>query len=169
MAKAPTPPKVKEKSPTTIREKATGASAVIRSLEELGVKSVFGLPGGAALPLYDAIFQSPKIRHILVRHEQGAGHAAEGLAVSTGEVGVCIATSGPGASNLVANILAPVVAATTSTSPTMPSCKRSSPSCRTRWIAWAALVLYPLVELLPALPHGITATRCNFIQPQKAV
>ena len=105
MAKAPTPPKVKEKSPTTIREKATGASAVIRSLEELGVKSVFGLPGGAALPLYDAIFQSPKIRHILVRHEQGAGHAAEGLAVSTGEVGVCIATSGPGASNLVTTLL----------------------------------------------------------------
>lgn len=105
MAKTPTPPKVKEKSPTTIREKATGASAVIRSLEELGVKSVFGLPGGAALPLYDAIFQSPKIRHILVRHEQGAGHAAEGLAVSTGEVGVCIATSGPGASNLVTTLL----------------------------------------------------------------
>ena len=57
MAKAPTPPKVKDKSPATIREKATGASAVIRSLEELGVKNVFGLPGGAALPLYDAIFQ----------------------------------------------------------------------------------------------------------------
>ncbi len=105
MAKAPTPPKVKDTSPTTIREKATGASAVIRSLEELGVKEVFGLPGGAALPLYDAIFQSDKIRHILVRHEQGAGHAAEGYAVSTGEVGVCIATSGPGASNLVTTLL----------------------------------------------------------------
>ncbi|UVJ54680.1 acetolactate synthase large subunit [Trueperella pyogenes] len=88
----------------TVREKITGARAVIRSLEELGVKNIFGLPGGAALPLYDAIFES-KIRHILVRHEQGAGHAAEGYAVSTGEVGVCIATSGPGASNLVTALL----------------------------------------------------------------
>lgn len=103
MALGPTPPKAKEE-PTTIREKTTGARAVIRSLEELGVKTIFGLPGGAALPLYDAIFES-SIRHILVRHEQGAGHAAEGLAVSTGEVGVCMATSGPGASNLVTALL----------------------------------------------------------------
>ncbi|WP_341827551.1 acetolactate synthase large subunit [Trueperella pyogenes] len=98
MGMAPTP------GEPTVREKITGARAVIRSLEELGVKNIFGLPGGAALPLYDAIFES-KIRHILVRHEQGAGHAAEGYAVSTGEVGVCIATSGPGASNLVTALL----------------------------------------------------------------
>lgn len=98
MGMAPTP------GEPTVREKITGARAVIRSLEELGVKNIFGLPGGAALPLYDAIFES-KIRHILVRHEQGAGHAAEGYAVSTGEVGVCIATSGPGASNLVTTLL----------------------------------------------------------------
>lgn len=98
MGMAPTP------GEPTVREKITGARAVIRSLEELGVKNIFGLPGGAALPLYDAIFES-KIRHILVRHEQGAGHAAEGYAVTTGEVGVCIATSGPGASNLVTALL----------------------------------------------------------------
>ncbi|WP_341828242.1 acetolactate synthase large subunit [Trueperella pyogenes] len=98
MGMAPTP------GEPTVREKITGARAVIRSLEELGVKNIFGLPGGAALPLYDAIFES-KIRHILVRHEQGAGHAAEGYAVSTGEVGMCIATSGPGASNLVTALL----------------------------------------------------------------
>ncbi len=98
MGMAPTP------GEPTVREKITGARAVIRSLEELGVKNIFGLPGGAALPLYDAIFES-KNRHILVRHEQGAGHAAEGYAVSTGEVGVCIATSGPGASNLVTTLL----------------------------------------------------------------
>ncbi|MGV4302834.1 acetolactate synthase large subunit [Trueperella pyogenes] len=98
MGMAPTP------GEPTVREKITGARAVIRSLEELDVKNIFGLPGGAALPLYDAIFES-KIRHILVRHEQGAGHAAEGYAVSTGEVGVCIATSGPGASNLVTALL----------------------------------------------------------------
>ncbi|QOQ39175.1 acetolactate synthase large subunit [Trueperella pecoris] len=103
MAMAPTPHQVNDRA-DTIRETTTGARAVIRSLEELGVKNIFGLPGGAALPLYDAIFES-SIRHILVRHEQGAGHAAEGLAVSTGEVGVCMATSGPGASNLVTALL----------------------------------------------------------------
>lgn len=88
-----------------IREESTGARNVVRSLEELGVDSVFGLPGGAALPMYDAIFSSTRVRHILVRHEQGAGHAAEGYAVSTGRVGVCMATSGPGATNLVTSLL----------------------------------------------------------------
>ncbi|MFP7697023.1 acetolactate synthase large subunit [Trueperella sp. LYQ143] len=105
MAKVPTPPATREPAAAVSRERMTGARAVIRSLEELGVRDVFGLPGGAALPLYDAIFESTKIRHILVRHEQGAGHAAEGLAVSTGRVGVCMATSGPGASNLVTALL----------------------------------------------------------------
>jgi acetolactate synthase-1/2/3 large subunit len=80
--------------------KVTGAQALIRSLEQEGVEVVFGLPGGAVLPAYDPIRES-SIRHILVRHEQGAGHAAEGYAWATGRVGVCMATSGPGATNLV--------------------------------------------------------------------
>ena len=82
----------------------TGSGAILRSLEELGVKDVFGLPGGAIMPFYDELMSSTAIRHILVRHEQGAGHAAEGYASSTGGVGVAIATSGPGATNLVTAI-----------------------------------------------------------------
>ncbi|CAB4546350.1 MAG: acetolactate synthase large subunit [Actinobacteria bacterium] len=85
-------------------EVLTGAQAVIRSLELLGVDTVFGLPGGAILPTYDPLMDSKIIRHILVRHEQGAGHAAEGYASSSGKLGVCIATSGPGATNLVTAI-----------------------------------------------------------------
>ncbi len=85
-------------------EVLTGAQAIIRSLELLGVDTVFGLPGGAILPTYDPLLDSKKIRHILVRHEQGAGHAAEGYASSSGKLGVCIATSGPGATNLVTAI-----------------------------------------------------------------
>jgi len=79
----------------------TGAEAVVRSLEELGVEIIFGIPGGAVLPVYDPLFDSQKLRHVLVRHEQGAGHAASGYAHATGKVGVMIATSGPGATNLV--------------------------------------------------------------------
>jgi acetolactate synthase-1/2/3 large subunit len=79
----------------------TGAQAVIRSLEELDVDIIFGIPGGAVLPVYDPLFDSQKLRHVLVRHEQGAGHAASGYAHATGRVGVCMATSGPGATNLV--------------------------------------------------------------------
>ena len=75
----------------------------MRSLEALGVEVAFGIPGGAILPAYDPLFDS-KVRHILVRHEQGAGHAATGYAQATGKVGVCIATSGPGATNLVTPI-----------------------------------------------------------------
>jgi acetolactate synthase I/II/III large subunit len=78
----------------------TGAQALVRSLEEQGVDVVFGLPGGAILPAYDPL-RSSRVRHVLVRHEQGAGHAAEGYAWTTGRVGVCMATSGPGATNLV--------------------------------------------------------------------
>ncbi|CAM3951467.1 acetolactate synthase large subunit [Micrococcus flavus] len=81
-----------------------GSAAVIRSLEELGVTDVFGLPGGAILPTYDPLMDSERIRHILVRHEQGAGHAAQGYHLATGRVGVAIATSGPGATNLVTAI-----------------------------------------------------------------
>ena len=82
----------------------TGSGAILRSLENLGVTDVFGLPGGAIMPFYDELMSSKGIRHILVRHEQGAGHAAEGYAASTGKLGVCIATSGPGATNLVTAI-----------------------------------------------------------------
>jgi acetolactate synthase I/II/III large subunit len=83
--------------------KMTGAQAVLESLKREGVDVVFGLPGGVLLPLYDAIYQSD-LRHILVRHEQGAAHMADGYARATGKVGVCIATSGPGATNLVTGI-----------------------------------------------------------------
>ncbi|MBA3741766.1 acetolactate synthase large subunit [Sporichthya sp.] len=81
----------------------TGAQSLIRSLEAAGVEIIFGIPGGAILPAYDPLFDS-SIRHILVRHEQGAGHAAQGYAMATGKVGVCMATSGPGATNLVTAI-----------------------------------------------------------------
>lgn len=82
-------------------QQLTGAQSVIRSLEELDVEVIFGIPGGAVLPVYDPLFDSKKLRHVLVRHEQGAGHAASGYAHATGKVGVCMATSGPGATNLV--------------------------------------------------------------------
>ena len=85
-------------------ESLTGAQSLVRSLENIGAEVVFGIPGGAILPAYDPIFDSKKLRHILVRHEQGAGHAAEGYAQATGRVGVCLATSGPGATNLVTPI-----------------------------------------------------------------
>ena len=89
---------------STTPEILTGSGAILRSLEKLGVKDVFGLPGGAIMPFYDELMASTAIRHILVRHEQGAGHAAEGYASSSGKLGVCIATSGPGATNLVTAI-----------------------------------------------------------------
>ncbi|QBX54255.1 acetolactate synthase large subunit [Nocardioides seonyuensis] len=79
----------------------TGAQSLITSLEAVGVTDIFGIPGGAILPAYDPLMDSQRIRHILVRHEQGAGHAAQGYAAATGKVGVCMATSGPGATNLV--------------------------------------------------------------------
>ncbi|MGR6741706.1 acetolactate synthase large subunit [Microbacterium sp. F1-18] len=82
----------------------TGAEAVVRSLDNLGVTEVFGLPGGAIMPVYDPLMDDEAVRHILVRHEQGAGHAAEGYASASGRVGVAIATSGPGATNLVTAI-----------------------------------------------------------------
>src|SRR5687768_16129430 len=85
-------------------DELTGAQSLVRSLERVGADVVFGIPGGAILPAYDPLFDSDKVRHILVRHEQGAGHAAEGYALATGRVGVCMATSGPGATNLVTPI-----------------------------------------------------------------
>src|SRR4051812_38681508 len=89
---------------TPASEQLSGAQSLIRSLEEVGADVVFGIPGGAILPAYDPLFDSKKVRHVLVRHEQGAGHAAEGYAQVTGRVGVCMATSGPGATNLVTPI-----------------------------------------------------------------
>ncbi|MFP5219760.1 MAG: acetolactate synthase large subunit [Actinomycetes bacterium] len=90
--------------PTDTATTLTGAQSLVRSLESVGAEVVFGIPGGAILPAYDPLFDSTKLRHILVRHEQGAGHAAEGYAQATGRVGVCMATSGPGATNLVTPI-----------------------------------------------------------------
>ncbi|MFB2581189.1 acetolactate synthase large subunit [Herbiconiux sp. P15] len=98
-------PTKKTTAPTTpATETLTGSGAVLRSLKELGITDVFGLPGGAIIPFYDELMVQDDIRHILVRHEQGAGHAAEGYAASSGRVGVAIATSGPGATNLVTAI-----------------------------------------------------------------
>ncbi|WP_314133162.1 acetolactate synthase large subunit [Actinomyces oris] len=82
----------------------TGAQALVRALEKVGVTDIFGMPGGAILPFYDPLLASEKIRHVLVRHEQGAGHAAQGYAMVTGKPGVCVVTSGPGATNLVTAI-----------------------------------------------------------------
>jgi len=89
---------------TASEDNITGAQALVRSLERVGADVVFGIPGGAILPAYDPLYDSTRVRHILVRHEQGAGHAAEGYAQATGKVGVCMATSGPGATNLVTPI-----------------------------------------------------------------
>ena len=85
-------------------EKMTGARALVRELEDLGVEDVFGIPGGAILPVYHEINDDTKFRFVLMRHEQAAGHAAEGYAVATGRVGVCLVTSGPGATNVVTAI-----------------------------------------------------------------
>ena len=84
-----------------VKTTVTGAQALVMALERVGVEVVFGIPGGAVLPAYDPLLDSERIRHILVRHEQGAGHAATGYAQATGRTGVCMATSGPGATNLV--------------------------------------------------------------------
>src|ERR1700731_2368297 len=84
--------------------KMLGSDAILRSLEAEGVDVMFGIPGGAILPTYDAIARGTTVRHVLARHEQGAGHMAEGYARASGRVGVAIATSGPGATNLVTAI-----------------------------------------------------------------
>jgi acetolactate synthase-1/2/3 large subunit len=84
-----------------MKRQMTGAEMVVQALIDQGVEDIFGYPGGAVLPIYDEIIQQDKVRHVLVRHEQGAGHAAEGYARSTGKVGVALVTSGPGATNLV--------------------------------------------------------------------
>ena len=95
------PKSVKTKREKSAARKMSGAEMVIQALIDNGVDTVFGYPGGAVLPIYDEIFQQDKVNHILVRHEQGAGHAAEGYARSTGKTGVMLVTSGPGATNAV--------------------------------------------------------------------
>src|ERR1700724_197971 len=82
----------------------TGAEMVVEALKDQGVEILFGYPGGAVLPIYDAIFHQNKLRHVLVRHAQGAAHAAEGYARSTGKVGVLLVTSGPGATNAITGL-----------------------------------------------------------------
>ncbi len=96
----PAPPP-KPAPPAGAPVRVTGAQSLVRALESVGCEAVFGIPGGAILPAYDPLLDSPSVRHVLVRHEQGAGHAAAGYAQATGKVGVCMATSGPGATNLV--------------------------------------------------------------------
>src|SRR5579863_6605191 len=90
---------------TTQAETLSGAQIVVRALVDQGVDVLFGYPGGAVLPIYDALFHEPRLKHILVRHEQGATHAAEGYARSTGKCGVVLVTSGPGATNAITGIV----------------------------------------------------------------
>ena len=96
----------KEKQPhVSIQKTMSGAQAVVQSLIKEGVVLIFGYPGGAIMPVYDALYDvEDELKHILVRHEQGATHAAQGYARASGKVGVCIATSGPGATNLITGI-----------------------------------------------------------------
>ncbi|GAA2559228.1 acetolactate synthase large subunit [Pseudonocardia hydrocarbonoxydans] len=104
---APAPqavPGTRAESPRFDAVPMTGAQSLVRSLEEVGCEVVFGIPGGTILPAYDPLLDSTRVRHVLVRHEQGGGHAATGYAQATGKVGVCMATSGPGATNLVTPI-----------------------------------------------------------------
>ena len=101
---AHTLPKTTEDA-TPAPESMTGAEIVVRALVDQGVTDLFGYPGGAVLPIYDALFHEPRLRHVLVRHEQGATHAAEGYARSTGRPGVVLVTSGPGATNAVTGIV----------------------------------------------------------------
>jgi acetolactate synthase-1/2/3 large subunit len=100
----PSPLRSSAHRPHATAPRVTGAQSLILALENAGTDTVFGIPGGAILPAYDPLMDSPRLRHILVRHEQGAGHAAVGYAQATGKVGVCMATSGPGATNLVTAI-----------------------------------------------------------------
>ena len=88
-----------------MKDMITGAEALMRSLEHQGVKTIFGYPGGSIMPVFDALYDHRKtLNHILVRHEQGAAHAAQGFARVSGEVGVCLVTSGPGATNTITGI-----------------------------------------------------------------
>jgi acetolactate synthase I/II/III large subunit len=94
----------KQSNPSVSQSQLQGAEIIVQALTDLGVEVIFGYPGGAVLPIYDALFRQSKIRHVLVRHEQGATHAAEGYARSTGKPGVVLVTSGPGATNAITGI-----------------------------------------------------------------
>ena len=127
----------------------TGAEMVIEALADQGVEHLFGYPGGAVLPIYDALFQQQKVTHILVRHEQGAVHAAEGYARSTGKVGCVLVTSGPGATNAVTGLTdalwirsrsssspgrcRPISSATTPSRNATPSASRARAPSTTIW------------------------------------
>ena len=87
------------------KEKMIGAKVLIKALTDCGVEDIFGYPGGAVLPIYDEIFKQKKLKHILVRHEQAAAHAAEGYARSTGKIGAMLVTSGPGATNTITGLM----------------------------------------------------------------
>ena len=173
----------------------TGAAATVRSLEMLGVDIAFGLPGGAVLPLYDALAHATTLRHVLVRHEQGAGHAAEGYALASGKVGVCIATSGPGATNLVTTLAdayldsVPIVAITGQVgSPligtdafqeadirgiTMPITKHNIMVTRTEDIPGALFAAFHIAStgrpgpVLVDIPKDVQAGEAEFIWPPK--
>src|SRR5580658_9794352 len=97
-------PAIEAQAGAASSEIMTGAEIVVRALVDQGVTDLFGYPGGAVLPIYDALFHEPRLNHILVRHQQGATHAAEGYARSTGRCGVVLVTSGPGATNAVTGI-----------------------------------------------------------------
>src|SRR3546814_9141281 len=101
---SPSAGKGRPRSASMSEERMIGAQMVIRALLDQGVDAVFGYPGGAVLPIYDEIFKQNRLRHFLVRHEQGAVHSAEGYARSTGKVGVVLVTSGPGAPTAVTGL-----------------------------------------------------------------
>src|SRR3569623_1363954 len=94
--------------PADVHDARNGAEILLDTLLESGIATIFGYPGGAALPLYDALFSRPALRHVLTRHEQAAVHAAEGYARSTGRLGVVLVTSGPGVGNTVTGLLAAI-------------------------------------------------------------
>jgi len=108
--------------------KMTGAEIFVRALEDLGVDIVFGYPGGAVLNIYDALFQNTKVRHLLVRHEQGGVHMADGYARASGKTGVCLVTSGPGATNTVTGIATAAFMAATQSATRAVARMRSVPA-----------------------------------------
>ena len=140
-------------------ENIKGTEALLISLIENGVDTIFGYPGGTIMPFYDDLYDhSDKINHILVRHEQGAVHAAEGYARSTGKVGVCVATSGPGATNLVTGIATaymdsvPVVAIT-DTAMLSASTKAAAILPNLLVLFTAILLILYILQIFPAIRH----------------
>ena len=173
----------------------TGAEVMVKCLAEQGVTTVFGYPGGAILPFYDALREAADIRHILTAHEQGAAHAADGYARAGGQVGVCIATSGPGATNLVTGLAnafldsIPVVAITGQvpvamigrdafqevdiTGITMPITKHNFLVKDVKDLAVTIKKAFHIAStgrpgpVVVDIPKDITATRCTFEYPKE--